>query len=247
MPARGLPGARVPGRAGPDRAASAPGGPAGASEGKGAARGRPDPDRRLHGAPGARAAVYFRVSTSAQSLDNQRKAVFRLVAARGYELVETFEEKSSSARERTAFAAAKFGARRGEYDVLVVWALDRFGRSMAKNLIDVLELDRLGVEIVSVCEPWLDTRGPVRDLLVAIFSWVAEQERMRLGERTRAGLERARREGRKLGRPPARVNLAEANRLRATGMTWAKIARHMGVKQSTLERARRAARALQKG
>lgn len=237
---RGLPGVRGLGRAGPDRAAGTPGGPAGASEGRGGPRGRPGPGRPLSGPPGARAAVYFRVSTGAQSLDNQRAAVLRLVAARGYELVETFEEKASSARERTAFMAAKFGARRREYDVLVVWALDRFGRSMAKNLIDVLELDRLGVEIVSVCEPWLDTRGPVRELLVAILSWVAEQERVRLGERTRAGLERARREGRKLGRPRRHLNGAElaavARRLRE-GRSLRAVARELRIPETTLRRA----------
>ncbi|MBF5046406.1 recombinase family protein [Aggregicoccus sp. 17bor-14] len=67
----------------------------------------------------------------------------------------------------------------------------------------VLGLDRLGVPVVSVREPWLDNTGPVRSLLVAIFGWVAEQERSRLIERTRAGLARARAQGKRLGRPRA--------------------------------------------
>ena len=76
-------------------------------------------------------------------------------------------------------------ARRAGFDALIVWAIDRFGRSMVGNLTDVLELDRLGVQVVSVRESWLDTGSPVRNLLIAIFSWVAEQERTRLVERTR--------------------------------------------------------------
>jgi DNA invertase Pin-like site-specific DNA recombinase len=94
-------------------------------------------------------------------------------------------------------------ARRGKFQVLVVWALDRFGRSMVGNLRDVLELDRLGVQVVSVRESWLDTGSPVRTLLIAIFSWVAEQERSRLIERTKAGVAAARRRGARLGRPRA--------------------------------------------
>lgn len=64
---------------------------------------------------------------------------------------------------------------------------------MIGNLTDVLELDRIGVKVVSVRESWLDTGGPVRNLLIAIFSWCAEQERNRLVERTKAGLASARR------------------------------------------------------
>ena len=85
-----------------------------------------------------------------------------------------------------------------------MWSLDRFGRSMAGNVNDALALDAAGVKLISVREPWLDTGGPVRDLLLAIFSWVAEQELRRLVERTRAGIERARAKGTKSGKPIGR-------------------------------------------
>lgn len=194
------------------------------------------------GAGGPRAAVYLRVSTGGQSTAAQRPDVLRLVEARGLELVEVYEEQESAAKARPVFARMLDDARRGRFRVLVVWAIDRFGRSMARNVADVLELDRLGVQLVSVRESWMDTSGPVRDLLVAIFSWVAEQERARLGERTRAGLERARARGIALGRPPVRVDLDHANRLHARGLTWGKVALALGVKRSTLDRARRDAR-----
>jgi len=90
-------------------------------------------------------------------------------------------------------------ARTGRFRFLVVWRLDRFGRQMQGNLNDVLELDRVGVEVVSVREPWLGAGGPARNLLLAIFSWLAEEERRVLVERVRAGMARARKEGRRCG------------------------------------------------
>jgi putative DNA-invertase from lambdoid prophage Rac len=128
-------------------------------------------------------------------------------------------------------------AKRGKFSVLVVWALDRFGRSMVRNLSDVLELDRIGVTVVSVRESWLDTGGPVRSLLIAIFSWVAEQERARLVERTKAGLESARRRGAKIGRPRRRVDVERARELRADGRTLRQVAAELGVGAATLHRA----------
>jgi putative DNA-invertase from lambdoid prophage Rac len=115
--------------------------------------------------------------------------------------------------------------------------LDRLHRSMTGAISTVLELDRLGVPVLSVREGWLDTSGPVRPLLVAIFGWVAEQERTRLIERTKAGLERARREGKRLGRPPAsRVLLYAARDLVATGVPIAEAARLKGLSRSSLRR-----------
>src|SRR5258708_40224264 len=93
-------------------------------------------------------------------------------------------------------------AKRGRFRVLLIWSLDRFGRNMHRNIGDVLELDRLGVQVVSVKEPWLDQQGPARSLLLAGFSWGAEQEAVRLSGRTPAGLARARAAGRDRGPPP---------------------------------------------
>jgi len=134
-----------------------------------------------------RAAIYLRVSTEQQTVENQRLDLQRAVKARGLAISATYAERASAAKQRPAFDRMMTDARRGAFDVLVVWSLDRFGRSMAGNVNDALVLDGAGVAIVSVREPWLDTGGPVRDLLLAIFSWVAEQELRRLVERTRVG------------------------------------------------------------
>ena len=159
--------------------------------------------------------------------------------SRGAEVVETFEEQASAAKTRPRLQAMMRAAHRGDFDVLVLWALDRLGRSMVGNLQAVLELDRCGVQVVSANEPWLDTGGPVRSLLIAIFGWVAEQERQRIIERTKAGLERLKRQGVRLGRPQRRLDLQLARQLREQGATIRQVAKELRVPASTLDRALR--------
>ncbi|MDH5675279.1 MAG: recombinase family protein [Myxococcales bacterium] len=186
-----------------------------------------------------KAAVYLRVSRGEQSLDNQLPDLKRLARARKLRVVETFEESVSATGARPEFKKMMEAAHRGAFEVLLVWSLDRLGRSMTGNLQAVLDLDRCGVEVLSVREPWLDTGGPVRPLLIAIFGWVAEQERAQISERTKAGLARARKKGVRLGRPKRRVDQRRAERLRAKGMSFRAIANQLGVPLSTLHRALR--------
>jgi len=183
-----------------------------------------------------RAAVYLRVSSDKQSTECQRPEVEHLARARGYKVFTSYEEEASAAKKRPEHERMMKDAKRGAFQVLVIWALDRFGRSMTGNLADVLELDRVGVQVVSVRESWLDTGSPVRTLLIAIFSWVAEQERNRLVERTKAGLVAARRRGARLGRPRARLDEDHVRELRAGGMSVREIAASMGVGSSTIQR-----------
>ena len=189
------------------------------------------------------AAIYLRVSTDGQTHENQRPALEQLAAARGLPLVATYAENASAAHRRPEFDRMMTDARRGAFGVLLVWSLDRFGRSMAGNVSDTLALDRAGVELISLREPWLDMGGPVRDLLLAIFSWMAEQELHRLVERTCAGLERARLRGTKSGKPIGRprrlrrVELESALTMHATGRSVRAIADAMEVPRSTVARA----------
>jgi putative DNA-invertase from lambdoid prophage Rac len=183
-----------------------------------------------------RAALYVRVSTDRQTAENQVTEVRQLAVARGYDPV-VYEEVESAAKARPVFDRMLADVRAGRVHAVAVWALDRLHRSMTGAITTVLELDRLGVPVLSVREGWLDTSGPVRPLLVAIFGWVAEQERTRLIERTKAGLERARREGKRLGRPPASAVLLHAARdLVVAGVPVAEAARRKGVARSTLQR-----------
>lgn len=188
-------------------------------------------------APSPRAAIYLRVSSEEQTYENQRPEIERLATTRGYELVASYAERASTTKRRDAFEGMMRDAHRGMFDVLIVWALDRFGRSMVGNIQAVLDLDRRGVQVISVREPWLDSGGPaVRPLLIAIFGWLAEQERVRLSERTKAGMERARRSGIHVGRPSARVDVARAYALKDEGKTVAQIAAHLKVSPATLKR-----------
>jgi DNA invertase Pin-like site-specific DNA recombinase len=183
-----------------------------------------------------RAALYLRVSTDRQTAMNQLADVRQLVEARGFEPV-TYEEVESAAKVRPVLDRMLADVRAGRVQAVAVWALDRLHRSMTGAINTVLELDRLGVPVLSVREGWLDTSGPVRPLLVAIFGWVAEQERTRLIERTKAGLDRARREGKRLGRPPAsRVLLHAARDLVVDGVPVAEAARRKGLSRSSLRR-----------
>jgi DNA invertase Pin-like site-specific DNA recombinase len=189
---------------------------------------------------GPSAALYLRVSTREQTTDNQRPELEQLAQARGYELVRVYEEQTSAAASsRPAFERMLRDAHRGAFHVILVWALDRFGRSMVGNLQAVLELDRRSVQVVSYREPWLDMGGPARGLLVAIFSWVAEREREQLAARTRAGLEHARRKGVRLGRPAVRFDVQRAQALHARGASLRTISRELDVSVSTLNRALR--------
>jgi putative DNA-invertase from lambdoid prophage Rac len=161
-----------------------------------------------------RAAIYLRVSTEDQHLENQRPDLVRMVKTAGFKLSHTFEDKISATKRRPAFERMLEAARRREFDAIFVWALDRFGRSMYGNVALVVELDALGVQLRSWKETWLDTGGPTRNLLIAILSWVAEWERSRLVERTRAGMERARAQGKHIGRRH-RLSPRERDQVRA--------------------------------
>ena len=184
------------------------------------------------------AALYLRVSTREQTVDNQRPDLEQLAQVRGLRIVRVFEEQvSSAASSRPQYEAMLAEAHRGAFHVILVWAIDRFGRSMAGNVQAVIELDRRGVQVVSFREPWLDTGGPVRPLLIAIFSWVAEQERAQLVARTKAGLAEARRKGIRLGRPSARFDLERARTLKARGESLGAIARKLEVSKSVIARA----------
>lgn len=183
------------------------------------------------------AAVYLRVSTGEQSTANQLGELQDLAERRELELVAVYEDVASgAANTRPQFKAMLDGARRGRFRTLLLWSIDRLGRTMAGNCATVLELDALGVRVVSFREPWLDAHGPVRELLVAIFSWVAQQEREQLIARTNAGLARARARGIRLGRP-RRIPLSVLSVARShveLGASVRAVAKHLQVPESTL-------------
>ena len=189
------------------------------------------------GPKNANCAFYLRVSSADQSLENQRPDLSRIARSRGLDIVEVYEEKVSAAKKRPAYEGMMLAAHQGKFSTLVIWSLDRLGRSMQGNVDALLRLDDAGITVISVTEPWLDTSGMVRELLVSIFSWVAQQERKRISERTKAGLDRAKRKGKTLGRPKKWVDVDRALRLQGEGLPLRKVAKKLGVGTTTLHRA----------
>jgi len=183
-----------------------------------------------------KAVIYVRVSTADQATANQMPELTQLAEARGFHVVEVIEEVMSAAKKRPGFERVMALAHEGKVNAVILWALDRLGRSMAGNLTTVIELDRLGVEVISARESWLQMQGPVRQLLVGVFGWVAQQERTRIIERTRAGLDRARSLGKKLGRPGVVIDTDKAMLLRRRGLSLRQAAKKLGVSHTTLQR-----------
>jgi DNA invertase Pin-like site-specific DNA recombinase len=186
---------------------------------------------------GSRVALYMRVSTEEQTTTNQRPELVKMAKTRGLVIVREYEEVMSAAKARPTFDRMMEEAHAGAFDVLLVWALDRFGRSMLGNLQAIIRLDKCGVRTMSARESWLEMEGPARQLLIGVFSWVAEQERKRLSERTIAGMDRARAAGRIVGRPRAHVPLSIARKLLEDGHSRVFVAKKLGTSPASLARA----------
>jgi putative DNA-invertase from lambdoid prophage Rac len=184
-----------------------------------------------------RAALYLRVSTDGQTVENQRAELAQLATARGWAPV-WYEETASGAKARPVLDQLVRDAKAGKAEVLAFWALDRLSREGAGPVLNLVhELARVGVKLVSIRESWLDTSGPFGDVLVAFAATMARLERERLIERTRAGIDRARREGKAIGRPRASpILLHAAADLVAAGEPLRAAARSKGVAEATLRR-----------
>jgi DNA invertase Pin-like site-specific DNA recombinase len=192
---------------------------------------------RLNAPPAKkRVAVYARVSTGDQSCGPQLRDLREYVAARGWEAAEYVDVGVSGARQRRPaldrlLAAVK--ARR--VDVVVVAAFDRFGRSV-RHLVETLDLFRhLGVEFVSLREQ-IDTGSPLGEAVFTIVAAIAQLERSLIAERVRAGLRRARAEGKRLGRPPVDVDPARLASTIRRRLSVREAARELGISSSSYAR-----------
>ncbi len=183
-----------------------------------------------------RVAIYARVSTLDQSCEPQLHDLRQYVAARGWQAEEYVDQGVSGARDRRPgldrlLAAVK--ARR--VDIVVVAAFDRFGRSV-RHLVDTLELFRhLGVEFISLREQ-IDTGSPLGQAVFTIVAAIAQLERSLIAERVRAGLRRARAEGRRLGRPPVQVDPARLESTVRRGLSVRDGAKELGISASSYAR-----------
>jgi DNA invertase Pin-like site-specific DNA recombinase len=189
-----------------------------------------------------RCALYARVSTVDQQIDNQLLELRRYVEARGWSPTDYVDVGVSGAKDRRpALDRLVADAKRRKFDVLVVWRLDRLGRSL-KHLITLLdEFAALGVAFVSLSEG-IDATTPAGKLQMHILGAIAEFERGRIRERVMAGLRRARADGKRLGRPQASIPVERLQTVSALSLTEGAAA--LGVSRSTLKRWRRGQKSL---
>jgi DNA invertase Pin-like site-specific DNA recombinase len=181
-----------------------------------------------------RAAVYARVSTLDQEPENQLRELRQYIEARGWTATEYTDKGISGAKDkRPALDVLLRDAKRRRFDVLVCWRLDRLGRNLRHLILLLDELSALGIGFVSLTEA-IDTQTPAGRLQLHILGAIAEFERARIAERVRAGLTRARAQGRKLGRP--RLVLPQSQMERVQGLSTREAARILGVPRSTAQR-----------
>jgi DNA invertase Pin-like site-specific DNA recombinase len=167
-----------------------------------------------------KAALWLRVSTSQQETDNQLPDIERFCAAHGHEIVRRFEVEDSAwnggkpnGRYRETLTEALDGAWRGEFSVLVVWALDRLSRGGAEDTLRLIRLLReRGCALVSIQEPWLVTMGEMAEPLIGFAGWIAKMESARRSERIKAGLARRAAKGGHIGRKPGSKDLRQRKR-----------------------------------
>jgi DNA invertase Pin-like site-specific DNA recombinase len=183
-----------------------------------------------------RAALYMRVSTLDQHPETQLYDLRQMAGQRGLEIVQEYADRISGAKaRRPGLDQMMTDARRGRFDVVLVWASDRIARSV-KHFLEVQdELGRLQVEYVSFREN-IDTGGPLGRAIVIIIGAVAELERNLIIERVRAGMRRARLEGTHIGRNPLVLNNLAIHRDRDRGQSLRQIAKGHQISTATVQR-----------
>jgi len=186
---------------------------------------------------GLRAGLYARVSThDQQTLPMQSRAMREYATRRGWQIALQVKEIASGASQRERREKLLAAARRRGIDVVLVWRLDRWGRSVTDLLATLQELEHLGVGFVSLTEA-LDLTTPAGRAMAGLLAVFAEFEREILRERVRAGLDQARRNGRRLGRPiTAALHTDQVRELYRTGVSKAEIARRVQIGRTSVRR-----------
>jgi putative DNA-invertase from lambdoid prophage Rac len=184
-----------------------------------------------------RAGLYARVSTiDQQTLPMQNRAMREYAARRGWAIALQVREVNSGAARREAREKILEAARRREIDLVLVWRLDRWGRSVTDLLATLQELEHLGVGFVSLTEA-LDLTTPAGRAMAGLLAVFAAFEREILQERTKAGLAHARQNGKKFGRPAtAAAHAAEVRKLHRAGVSKSEIARRVQIGRTSVRR-----------
>ena len=182
-----------------------------------------------------RVAIYARVSTTDQSTDSQLLDLRRYVADRGWRIFREYTDDgiSGTKENRPALNELIDDAKKRRFGVVLVWRFDRFARSTKHLILALEEFRNLGIDFVSYQEN-IDTSSPLGSAIFTIISAVAQLERDIIAERVKAGLRRAKENGKRLGRPRLAIDLEKIQKLRSQGLSLRAIAKETGVSRTTV-------------
>jgi DNA invertase Pin-like site-specific DNA recombinase len=162
----------------------------------------------------------------------------RYARSQGWTIREFVDYETGKHADRAAFQQMFQAASRREINLVLVWSLDRFTREgVAETFLHIKKLLDYGVEFESLTESHFRTTGAAGELMIAIAAWIAKRERIRISERTKAGLQLAVAKGKNLGRPRRVFPRDKALALRADGWSWRAIEAELGIGQSTIRHA----------
>ena len=167
-----------------------------------------------------KAALYLRVSTPEQEIENQERILLEWASQRGFTITNIYREQESAWKQghQKELARLKRDAARGKFQLVLVFALDRLTRGGAATILNLVQsLKHYGVKVLSYQETWTDMPGEFAEVLYALVGWLARMESQRISERTKAGLARAQAQGKKLGRPVGAKNGKKRRKRRNVG------------------------------
>ncbi len=185
-------------------------------------------------------ALYARVSTKdkGQETENQLVQLREFAAKQNWQItLEYIDRETGGTSDRVQFQAMFADANRRKFDLVLFWSLDRLSREgVLETLQHLNRLTACGVGYKSFTEQYLDSCGIFKDAVIGILAVIAKQERVRLSERTKAGLAIARSKGRHIGRPRLNIRSSEITRLRSSGLSLRAIGRELGISEGSVRR-----------
>ncbi len=187
-----------------------------------------------------RIAIYSRTSTQKQDTQNQLVQLRDFATKQNWRIVAEYIDTgcTGGTSDRGQFQKMFMDASQRKFDLLLFWSLDRLSREgVYETLTHLNRLTACGVEYRSFSEQFFDSCGVFRDAVISILAVLAKQEKVRMVERTKAGLAVARAKGRRLGRPrTVTASRLQVSELRALGFSWRKIGRDLGISPRSAQR-----------
>jgi len=181
--------------------------------------------------------IYSRVSTADQNYENQTTQLKEYADKQGWTVTEIKTDTASGSKsldERQGLKEVFQLAHKKKFDILLFWSLDRFSREGSRKTLEYLTtLDSYGVQWHSFTEQYISSLGIFSDAIISLLSCLAKQERIRISERTKAGLERVKAQGIKLGRPKVKPEFVRrAKDLRDKGLAYSAIGKELHVSKA---------------